>query len=225
MSRSETGKQPQWLEWPLQGLAFWIGHRRSIYRDYPLGESSLVAELSNLIFAHLPSELELRCEVPLADIIGRPVAAEFGVRPRADLVICSRSNKDGGGRDGTKKVPPVSATAQTVIEVKRAKAPTKEILHDMQRLAMLREARPKLRTYLIVASEAHQPSHFVTEKGLAVPGWRSINLKSGHESTGPARFHVRRVCKASASFDKRDAAHYVCLLEVESPATGSRRTR
>ena len=34
----------KWLEHALQALAFWIGHRHSLFNAYPLTEGALVAE-------------------------------------------------------------------------------------------------------------------------------------------------------------------------------------
>lgn len=49
----EKPKVPRWALKSLQGITYWIGHRRSLYDQYPLGESAFVAELCNLIYAHL----------------------------------------------------------------------------------------------------------------------------------------------------------------------------
>lgn len=48
---------PSWIITSLQGLAFWIGYKRALYRDYPLSEGALVTELRSLIHANLPDEL------------------------------------------------------------------------------------------------------------------------------------------------------------------------
>ena len=44
-------ERQKWLENALQGLAFWIGHRHSLFNGYPLVEGALVAEACNLIQA------------------------------------------------------------------------------------------------------------------------------------------------------------------------------
>ena len=33
-------RQPDWLTKGLQGVAFWIGHRQSLYSGYPLTEAA-----------------------------------------------------------------------------------------------------------------------------------------------------------------------------------------
>ncbi len=52
--KTKLKKQPSWVERALQGVAYWMGHRRCLYRDYPLSEGALVAEVCNLIYANLP---------------------------------------------------------------------------------------------------------------------------------------------------------------------------
>jgi len=46
-------KRPIWAIRALQGVTFWIGHRRCLYKQYPLAEGALVAELCNLFVADL----------------------------------------------------------------------------------------------------------------------------------------------------------------------------
>jgi len=46
---TSLNKRPRWTQRALQGVAYWMGHRRCLYRDYPLSEGALVAEVCNLI--------------------------------------------------------------------------------------------------------------------------------------------------------------------------------
>ncbi len=48
-----------------------MGHRRCLYRDYPLAEGALVAEVCNLIYANLPENLQLLCEVQYSSFVIR----------------------------------------------------------------------------------------------------------------------------------------------------------
>jgi hypothetical protein len=66
-----------WLEHALQGLAFWIGHRHSLFRDYPLSEGALVAEACNLIQANLPRELVLMPECVYKNLVKAGTKACF----------------------------------------------------------------------------------------------------------------------------------------------------
>lgn len=59
--KSKLQKQPVWVDRALQGVTYWMGHRRCLYRDYPLSEGALVAEVCNLIYANLPEALQLLC--------------------------------------------------------------------------------------------------------------------------------------------------------------------
>src|ERR1039457_5416711 len=88
---------PPWARQALQGVAYWIGHRRCLYRDYPLSEGALVAEICNLIYASLPRDSVLLCEVQysklLDDAKDRPT--ELQVRSRVDLMVAERSPTAG----------------------------------------------------------------------------------------------------------------------------------
>lgn len=114
-------KPPVWAERALQGITYWMGHRRCLYRDYPLAEGALVAEVCNLIHANLPEALQLLCEVQYSSILKRaPLPDSLQGRIRADLVIAQKT----ATRDG-------EPTPQFVIEVKRASAPKAQIEADL----------------------------------------------------------------------------------------------
>lgn len=86
---------PVWAMQALQGVTYWIGHRRCLYRHYPLAEGALVAEICNLIHANLPDSLTLTCEVQYSKLLPNAPKPEKGgkekqilmQRARADLVI------------------------------------------------------------------------------------------------------------------------------------------
>jgi hypothetical protein len=40
---------PDWARQALQGVTYWMGHRRCFYRNHPLTEGALVAEICNLV--------------------------------------------------------------------------------------------------------------------------------------------------------------------------------
>ena len=52
--KTKLKKQPVWVDRALQGVTHWMGHRRCLYRGYPLSEG---AEVCNLIYANLPEAL------------------------------------------------------------------------------------------------------------------------------------------------------------------------
>ena len=97
---------------------------------------------------------------------------------------------------------------EAVIEVKRASPGGAQIDNDLQRLAEVKAAVPKVRAFLFVVSEARRPTRFVSPDGRAILGATEIRETS-------ATYRVRRVCKASASFNGRKTAHYACIIEVE----------
>jgi hypothetical protein len=56
-----------------------MGHRRCLYRDYPLSEGALVAEVCNLIHANLSEPLQLQREVQYSTFIeGNPTPEKSG---------------------------------------------------------------------------------------------------------------------------------------------------
>ena len=77
---------PEWSEKALQGLAFWIGHRHSLYPNYPLAEGALVGEACNLIQANLRADQILLCEEQYSRLMpGGSWPAKLGPKSRADL--------------------------------------------------------------------------------------------------------------------------------------------
>jgi hypothetical protein len=199
---STLEKWPTWAERALQGIAYWIGHRRCLYRHYPLSEGALVAEVCNLIHANLPDKLSLSCEVQYSSLIHRDEKpTELTDRARADLVVAEKAIN-----------PDDEATPKFIIEVKWASAPKAQIDADLRRLSAVRGIRPDLRTFLFVISEAQRPARFVGENGMSVLGKHPIPQSEGH-------FRVRRTWKAAHAYTKRDRAQYACLIEVYPPQT------
>ena len=191
---------PKWSEAALQGLAFWIGHRHSLYPHYPLGESALVAETCNLLFANLEPEQELYCEQQYTDLLPKTAwPRDYGIRSRADLVVVNRpSHADPVD---------IAKNLYAVIEVKRATAPKAQIDQDLKRLAVVKHARPRVRAFLFVVAEAHRPKRFTIAEGRA---WRKdFDIQGAN-----AHYRVRRACKAAAAFTGKESAHYACLIEV-----------
>lgn len=194
---------PTWSEKALQGLAFWIGHRHALYPHYPLGESALVAETCNLIFAHLGAGEILLCERQYTQLMpdgGWPSAQ--GARARADLTVVT-----GLTHTEAKARTSLQGVLSAVIEVKRASAPKAQIDQDLKRLAILKHANPAVRALLFVVAESHRPTRFVGPKGKAILGKTEI-------PGAGAYYRVRRACKAAAAFSGKESAHYACIIEV-----------
>jgi hypothetical protein len=190
-------KRPNWATRALQGVTYWIGHRRCLYRQYPLAEGALVAELCNLIHANLHHNFLLTCEVQYTDLLdGRPKPDILTQRARADLVISERpGRKDGEPRP------------RFIIEVKRASAPKAQIDSDLQRLAAVKTTYRGVRTFMFLIAEAHRPKRFVDEDGKSRTGRHSI-------PDSPGYFRVRRTLKAAHAYTEVAHAQYACLLEV-----------
>jgi hypothetical protein len=195
---------PTWAEKALQGLAFWIGHRHSLYPNYPLGESALVAETCNLIFANLGRHETLLCERQYAGELmpRRAWPAAQGPRARADLAIVKGLSYEAA--NGQKSL---QGYVSAVIEVKRASAPKGQIDQDLKRLAILKLSNPVVRALLFVVAEAHRPKRFVAPEGKAILGKNEIPETDAH-------YRVRRACKAAAAFSGKESAHYACIVEV-----------
>ena len=195
--KSKLNKQPKWVERALQGVAYWMGHRRCLYRDYPLSEGALVAEVCNLIYANLPKDLQLLCEVQYSDFVKHaPLPKILQGKIRADLVIAEKPVPSGD-----KPAP------KFIIEVKRASAPKSQINADLSRLAAARRLCPDIRAFLFAISEAKRPKRFVHKEGHSLSGQHDIPNSRGY-------YRVRRTWKAAHAFKKRDRAQYACLIEV-----------
>lgn len=185
---------PDWVRKALQGVSYWMGHRRCLYRDYPLSEGALVAEICNLIYANLPDKLQLVCEVQYSSLVDAdPMPKILQGRIRADLVITERAAD--------------SEAAKFIIEVKRAASPSSQINADLCRLATACRLRPDVRAFLFVISEARRPKRFVNEDGHSITGKHRVPKCDGH-------YRVRRTWKAAHAFTKRERAQYACLIEV-----------
>ena len=194
--------RPAFLERALQGLAFWIGHRHSLFRGHPLVEGALVAEACNLIQANLPDSLILCPECQYKRILppGRAPKALQG-RARADLVIMSNAAR-ARLKDGD-----LSDYVQFVFEVKRGTSARASIDADLRRLLdFLKTTETHARAFLIVVGESRAPPRFV--------GDGKSRLGSFEIPGSDGCFHVRRTVKAAASFSAKRSAHYVCLVEV-----------
>jgi hypothetical protein len=191
---------PPWMSIAMQGIAFWVGHRRSIYSAHELTEGALTAELCNLIHAHLDKRFRLRCEEPYRKLLPRGVTRpEVTSKARVDLSVWERYQPDGEERSRQR--------VQYAIEVKRASAPKALIDQDLQRLAAIVEESEGVRAFLCVISEGSRPKHFTTASGVRKKNSVPIEGTS-------SKYVVLNAKKASPFFENRNSAHYACVLEV-----------
>ncbi len=198
----EMPDRPRFLERALQGLAFWIGHRHSLFRSYPLPEGAMVAEVCNLIQANLSDTLNLQPECQYKYLVPPGTQLKgIGSLARADLVIFSCMASD------LIEKKDVFKHVHFVIEVKRGSASKAAIDEDLRRLyTFLCSTQTHARAFLVVVSESRPPNRFVSE-GKSRLGTYLIPKSKGC-------FHVRRTVKAAASFSNKSSAHYVSLLEI-----------
>jgi hypothetical protein len=198
-----TPDWPPWLVRALQGLTYWTGHRRCLYRNYPLAEAAFVAELCNLIHANLPDRYVLRCEVQYSDFIHQDVRPSIlAERARADLVIYEKVKAGNGDRE---------LHTRFIIEVKRASAPKAQIDADLTRLIAVRNVCPDVKTYLVVVAEAHRPARFVSDAGASITKRQRLDGASGY-------FKVRRTLKAAHAYTRIERSQYACLIEAYADA-------
>jgi len=203
-------KLPAWSDRALQGLVFWIGHRRSLYPHHKLGESALVAELCNLASANLETGKTVSCEVHYQDMVPTGKKLNGLGDARADLVIA----KGVSYKELEDHEELLAKHAEFVVEVKRAGG----IDGDLRRLASLIEKNKNLRAFLFVIYEADKKGHkylkkFVDAEGNAIRKKFAIKDEA-KKSKNMGHYSVRRVVKASASFAKKERAHYALIIEV-----------
>jgi len=198
-----TKDWPSWLERALQGLAYWTGHRRCLYRNYPLAEGAFVAELCNLIHANLPDRYSLLCEEQYSQFLaGNDRPTLLTERSRADLVVYEKVRRDDGETE---------LHASFIIEVKRASAPKSQIDADLSRLMAVRAAVPAVKTYLVVVAEASRPKRFVSDRGASITKRQTIDGSPGY-------FKVRRTLKAAHAYTRIEKSQYACLIEAFAEA-------
>ena len=194
------------LKRALLGVCFWMGHRRSLYRDYPLGEAEIVAELCNLLFANLPPDMKILCKVQYSMVVpNADTRTTLLERSRIDICVCGPMHKGEEPLDNV----------EFALEAKRGGAPPAVIEEDLRRLAQLKKARPGIRAFLLLISERRRPKRFVTDEGKRVT--RVIKI------TGTDAYcRVRVVMKAVPAVTKLDNAYYGCAIEVLPPKSPNR---
>jgi len=138
-SRTKDSK-PSWIESALQGLAYWMGYRKELYRHHPLPEGALVAELSSIMYGRLSENERLECEYAYANAI------QSDDSTRVDIAILG---------DGF---------PHTFIEVKRGTAGKRLIEQDLLKLAKVKVKHPSIRCYLLIGSQGHLPANYVDPK-------------------------------------------------------------
>lgn len=201
-----TTAVPGWLTNAMQGICYWVGHRRAYYRHHSLVEGAIVSELANLINSQIGKNDQLHCEVQYADILEDQVP---GVDRKIRLDMVVRTDPVEGKYD-LEKI--------TVIEVKRGNAAKEDVIHDITRLAALKEVMPEISAYVLIVSENKLPTQQPwikkdedgTTKITANTGVMSLFSRNGNIA---AKYKVRRVCKALASTQPK-SGHTAILIEV-----------
>ncbi len=203
---------PAWTDDVLQGISYWMGYRRSYYRDYPLLEGAVVAELCNLLASklHPTNDGRVFCEVPIANLMQDHTSRAERDSIRYDLLIAKETgNVRNSGQHN------FFDSASIAMEVKRGSASRNDVSKDLQRLAMLNSFRPNVRTFLLLISEGKLPNQFAwfaeSENPDDVTAARNPVSVQGINAV----IKVRRVCKAMSSV-KSKSGHSAILIEVIS---------
>lgn len=217
-AEKNTNLVPGAIGQAMQGLAFWLGYQHLLFRDHELLEGSVTAELYRLMAHYSDRNILIEPEKSYS-ALGVP-SKEAG-NARADLVVSSYPNAAElklARKINKNKIS--AANIHYIVEVKRALAPISKIKADIARLHKCLTVMPEgTRAFVLIVSQARKPrkingfGDLVTENGVATkPSQRRIAVSE--DFLVPIK--IRRVCKASASFDamKSNSAHYVVLIEV-----------
>jgi hypothetical protein len=169
-----------------------MGHRHSLYSDYPLSEGALVAEACNLIQANLGNGEVLLCERMYRTLVALPDDPKVLTSlVRADLVVAALDAKS------KRKDESIAEHVRFVIEVKRGDATWAEIEEDLKRLdEAISLSKRQFRCFLFVICESRRRKEFISKEGKSILGKKEIAGTDGH-------YRVRRTCKAAASFGNR----------------------
>jgi len=196
---------PVWMSDVMQGICYWMGHRRAYYRHHDLVEGAIVGELANLIHANIGLDDQLSCEVPYKSLI-KDFVPGAPYSERLDLLIKEKS------ASGEEKL--------TAIEVKRGKAAPSLVLEDIMSLSILKDIRPDISTFVLIVCENKLPTNTpwiaADEDGTSriTANTKIMPMFTGHGHL-IGHVKVRRVCKALASL-KPKAGHTAILIEVLS---------
>jgi len=135
-------KLPKWAEPLLQGLSYWLGYKKQLYRHYPLSEGAIIGEALHLIYSNIGEGEKLECEV-MYNMLNENIN-HMG-NARADIVIKNPNDI------------PIH-----VIETKRSIAPNAAIIDDFKKLANAKSKFPNCHFYLLLVAQGRRPSNYVT---------------------------------------------------------------
>ena len=140
-------EKPLWVEPALQGLAYWMGYRKQLYRHHPLPEGAMVAELAAIMSGNIREGDRLKCEYLYSK------ATDADDRSLVDIAILKE------------EVP------HTFIEVKRGDAWNRLIEKDMLKLSRVKSAVHSVRCFMIIGSQGNFPTRYVdSETGNGFKG-------------------------------------------------------
>ncbi len=174
----------------LQAITHWVAYKQEYFRNHLLPEGAIVAELTQLLSAKLPSGYQVYCETPYKEM-DENITKDI----RADITVYEHVGAHLELRD--------------VIEVKRYDAASHftQVIKDSKKLSVLRVNNPNVRLFQIAVGQKKAPGELLTDKLCALPGYID---------TGNADMKLKaRICK-KAYRTKRESKSgtFAVLLEV-----------
>lgn len=207
-------KVPFYISNAMQGLAYWIRYRRSLYKYYSLSEYVVVAEFCTLLQAKLNTKEFVLCEKQYRNFLLTPPSDLE--KSRIDITIAeisknSKIKKDELFSTNNKQENGfLKDVAKVVFEVKMYDS-HEDLKKDFKRLKKIKkENKDKVITYFMLVSENKLPVEFVD----AETGRQLADIKKYKENE--YRLNVVMVKKALGGYGKKALSKgtFICLIEV-----------
>ena len=159
---------PEYIENAMQGLAYWIGYKKSLYHYYSLSESATVTEFCSLLQAGLNNNEYVLCERQYSNFFTQtPEGLE---NKRIDITIVEISKNDTENFEKSFSTPKnkkengfLKDCAKVVFEVKLLDSPDSLKKEDYKRLKKIKEENKNIITYFLLISENNLPQKYVNE--------------------------------------------------------------
>lgn len=186
-------KVPDYIINAMQGLAYWIGYKKRLYKYYSLSESAVVTEFCALLQAGLNDNEYVLCERQYCNFFSK--TTDFK-KCRMDITVaeCDESEKESFKKcifDSQSKQEKgiLKNIAKVVFEVKLLNSPDELKKDDFHRLKAIKDENPDIVTYSLLVSENKIPKKYVNEiSGIALKD-EKIKLKINDEY----KIHVAKV--------------------------------
>lgn len=187
-------KVPDYIINAMQGLAYWIGYKKRLYKYYSLSESAVVTEFCALLQAGLNENEYVLCERQYCNFFSKQ--RKDYKRCRMDVTVAEFDDSEDRsfaknviGAQSKQKLGVLKKYAKVVFEVKLLNSPDGLKKEDFSRLKSIKDENPDIITYSLLISEDKIPKKFVNEiSGIALKD-ENIKFKSNDEY----KIHVAKV--------------------------------